>query len=141
MELLYVTTYNGMIIDTLICINGLYDIVCSVCILYFPYTHLGKLHISCFRHGRVCGAFNRALAYWIFTYGAVRAASGFRTSKLGYILSCITYAIEATAYFNETEIVKSCQKVKGRFVWTVSILFAFLSWSAQSVIPNPAPAP
>ena len=134
------TIYIGMVIDTLLFVNGLYDIVCSLCILYFPYTHLGKLHISCFRHEGAGGAFNRILAYWIFTYGAVRTATGFRTSKLGYILSCITYAIEAAAYFNETEVVKSCQKIKGRFVWIVSILFALLTWSAQSVIPNPAPA-
>jgi hypothetical protein len=35
-----------MVLCRILCINGIYDIVCSVSILYFPLSLFGQLHIG-----------------------------------------------------------------------------------------------
>jgi uncharacterized membrane protein YbaN (DUF454 family) len=83
-------------IDTLLIINGIYDIVCALSILFphdnFPAYrfHLDMFHVEM----RSSPLFQRMLAYQILVCGMVRLVAGMQREKGLYILAIGTYLIE-----------------------------------------------
>ena len=86
-------------------INGIYDILCALCILRsinVPY--LNDLHLSMMKdhtplpttqiHTHSTHLFERFLSYWVFTYGIIRLSNSY------YIVS-YSYYIEAFFFMNE----------------------------------------
>jgi hypothetical protein len=95
--------------------NGLYDVLCSVCILSLsfsaiaPFSYLSKLHLTMFakKADMEHPVARRFLAYWVLTYGLVRLAAGF----VGHVLYCplivcagMTYFVEAAAFAFEASV-------------------------------------
>jgi len=111
-------------IDSCLIVNGLYDILCAICILYFPARALGRLHLSCFPSNGRFRSFERMLAYWIMTYGLVRAISGLHSSRVGDLLAITSYFMEAWGYFNESEVVGFAHPNQARFVYTACLFIA-----------------
>lgn len=76
-------------------INGAYDIVCATSILFLPtipiFHFFSHLHSDMFIDKDDFA--KRLLAYWIYTYGAIRLAAGAHFD----ILACVTYFLEAAA--------------------------------------------
>lgn len=110
-------------------INGLYDILCALCILriiYIPY--LNDLHLSMMKdyspppttqvHTHSPQLFERFLSYWIFTYGVVRLSNSY------YIVS-YSYYIEAVFFMNEY-IHNTVHSDKVFFVIASSFLLGYL---------------
>jgi hypothetical protein len=57
----------NLIFKLFIFINGIYDLLCAIAILFFPNTIIGNIHPSIFN--KDCQLKNRILAYWLITYG------------------------------------------------------------------------
>jgi len=81
-------------LQTLIKINGIYDIVCAICILYFPDTLPARLHLDSFKN-MTDELHKRLLGYWILSYGIIRTFSSEKT------ILCTTYLIESFVYLQE----------------------------------------
>ena len=71
----------NLIFKLFIFINGIYDLLCAIAILFFPNTIIGNIHPSIFNkeikcHSchqlTTCQLKNRLLAYWLITYGSIR---------------------------------------------------------------------
>lgn len=92
----------NLILKSFIFINGIYDLLCAVSILFFPNTIIGNIHPSIFNkeikchhhhnhnHSQITNIIqpladtrilkfdakqqlnNRLLAYWLITYGSIR---------------------------------------------------------------------
>jgi len=78
-------------LKSIIVLNGFYDLACALAILYANEEFwLGQLHAGLFVDPQ-----KRMMAYWIFTYGIMRAFS-----KETPILAA-SYGIEALAIANE----------------------------------------
>jgi hypothetical protein len=97
--------------------NGIYDIICAICILYFPDTPLARLHPDIFTASDELN--KRLLAYWIFTYGIIRT---FSSEKM---ITCATYLIESFVYLQELHIHYSTDAEKSIFVYVSCILIAY----------------
>lgn len=67
-------------------VNGIYDLLCTVVILFFPNTIIGKIHPSIFNNEIISQLNNRFLAYWLITYGSIN------------LLIALSYFIEGFAY-------------------------------------------
>jgi hypothetical protein len=110
-------------------INGIYDILCALCILrviYIPY--LNNLHLSMMKHYSLpltnkihthdIQLFERFFSYWIFTYGVVRLGNNYK-------IVSYSYYIEAVFFTNEY-IYNSVHLDKVFFVIGSSILLGYL---------------
>ena len=89
----------------IVCLNGVYDLVCSILILLSHKHMLSTLHIGMFdQNVFVPGQelWHRMLEYWIFTYGTVRLMSALLDSPELHIISAATYFFEALAYYVES---------------------------------------
>lgn len=101
--------------------NGIYDVICSMCILWRNQTHsiISTLHTGMFRDE--CNEkTERILAYWVFTYGMVRIIAGIQPSRTAYIMAATTYFSEAVCLEYESYIGEM-HKGKVRFVSVVSM--------------------
>lgn len=70
-------------IKIIIFINGIYDIICSLSIL-FTNNYFSNIHPKLFKDKDIENnvIIRRLLAYWIFTYGILRVFGGYyRNSK------------------------------------------------------------
>ena len=79
------------IIQLILFLNGIYDIICSLCILFdlkIKYTFYIQIFLN-----NDDNRFNRLLAFWIFTYGIIRLYAAFNSQFI--IFASITYFIEA----------------------------------------------
>lgn len=110
-------------------INGIYDILCALCILriiYIPY--LDNLHLSMMKdysplptsqfHTQSSRLFERFFSYWIFTYGVVRLSNN-------YQFVSYSYYIEAVFFTNEY-IYNTTHSDKVFFVIGSSFLLGYL---------------
>lgn len=83
-------------VDTLLVLNGIYDIICALSILFpndnFPAyrLHLDMFHVEM----RSSPLFQRMLAYQILVCGTIRLAAGIQREKGLYMLAIGTYLIE-----------------------------------------------
>ena len=125
-------TLKYIILKCIVKINGIYDILCALCILriiYIPY--LNDLHLSMMKdysplatnqihtHStHLTHLFERFLSYWVFTYGVIRLSNSY------YIVS-YSYYIEAFFFMNEY-IHKTVHADKVFFVVGSSFLLGYL---------------
>jgi len=97
-------------------INGLYDILCALCILHMiDIPVLSELHLTMFKTKQSALA-ERYLAYWIFTYGVIRMSGD------NHLIS-YSYFIEALFFLNEYYIHDALYDKKAWFVIITSIFF------------------
>jgi len=102
-------------------INGIYDIICSLCILdYIRVPYIGTIHLNMIKDNETNIIFQRYYAYWIFTYGCMRLT----TSDINFIK--MSYFIEALCTANELYYTNDIHTNKALFVIIVSLLFGIL---------------
>ena len=106
--------------------NGLYDITCSICILYFPNNKISYIHSSIFNNTQIDYFTKRILAYWILTYSIPRTIAGFYNYPIIKMSCAITYFIEAITYHNEYKNYKSTTN-NALFVIYVSYIYGLIS--------------
>ena len=114
--------FNKSVIHIIIQLNGLYDIICGLLILLFPY--FNHLHYKLYKkhfifmieynnlssHNLSIQVSNniikRLLAYWIITYGIIRLlyinnSNLNKSNKISNYIVLSTYIIEIIVWFNE----------------------------------------
>jgi hypothetical protein len=108
-------------------INGIYDILCALCILRVIYVrYLDKLHLSMMKDYsspktsqiRTLQLFERFFSYWVFTYGVVRLGNNFKVVSYSYY-------IEAVFFINEC-MYNSVHFPQAFFVIGSSFLLGYL---------------
>lgn len=105
----------------LLILNGIYDIISAISILFF--CNMSNLHLDMFKNKQEM-IIRRLLAYWIFTYGIIRLYTGVYND---YKLGSITYLIEAFCFEYESINNENLIKYKVRFVSVLSlIVFLYL---------------
>ena len=97
--------------------NGIYDILCATCILYFPENILASLHTHMFFH--TDALHKRLLAYWILMYGIIRTFSREKS------MICTTYVLESVAYMQEFHIFDSVYAENSIFVYILCMWLAY----------------
>ena len=118
-------------------INGVYDILCALCILrviYIPY--LNDLHLSMMKdysppttsqiHTHSPQLFERFLSYWIFTYGVVRLSNNYKNVSYSYYL-------EAAFFINEC-MYNSVHIHQAFFVIGSSVLLGYLTQVTDVIV-------
>lgn len=116
-----------MIIITIIKVNGIYDILCSMSILnILPNTFLTNIHRDIFKYDKQENIdnsyklFERMLAFFILLYGLVRIFGN-------NISISISYIIEAIYFYYEMEIKNTVYTDKASFVIISSIILSITS--------------
>jgi len=103
-------------LKSIIVLNGFYDLACALAILYANEEFwLGQLHVGLF-----VDPHKRMMAYWIFTYGIMRAFS-----KETPILAA-SYGIEALAVANEWYVGSCNQRLPACFVVVTCLVFLIM---------------
>ena len=125
--------YNiSNIISNILFVNGIYDISCSVSILWLSnipgFKLLSILHPNMYYKDidSKNPVVKRLLAYWIMTYGIVRLFAGYKKEYILDILGSITYFIEAFFFEYENRIGKTLVHEKVKFVWISSSVLGFI---------------
>lgn len=120
------------LMQMLLILNGVYDIFCACCILWFksvPWlSYLSDLHPSMFEkveHGQH-PVIRRLISYWLITYGTARIATGLHKSPVLGILGASTYFIEALCYLYELRVGETMIPYKVMFVSTLCIVLGIL---------------
>ena len=107
----------------LIAMNGIYDIVCTCCIMFYRDSIFGYLHSGMIEEYEKIN--KRYLAYLILMYGIIRYISKDR------MILCSTYVIEAFVFFHEyyacilCESFKECSEHDVVFVSIFSFVIAY----------------
>jgi hypothetical protein len=126
-------------------VNGIYDLLCAVAILFFPNTIIGNIHPSIFNKEIKCDSRhhlkariiqpdammqkyalnNRLLAYWLITYGSIRCFI-LHENKTINLLIALSYFIEAFAYGYEYIYYKTTIKYKVVWISSSSLMIGSL---------------
>ena len=84
------------IIFYIVKLNGIYDILCALCIvkvINIPY--LDTLHLSMIKNSYAKNElFTHFFAYWIFTYGMIRLTSNNILIAYSYFMEAIVFLYE-----------------------------------------------
>jgi hypothetical protein len=114
----------NLILNLFIFVNGIYDLLCAVAILFYPNTIIGNIHPSVFNpdarmrkyaQSSCAGQLNnRILAYWLITYGSIRCFI-LHENKTINLLIALSYFIEAFAY--GYEYIYYNTTIKYKVVW------------------------
>ena len=123
----------NLILNFFVFVNGIYDLLCAVAILFYPNTIIGNIHPSIFNSCHHLRALqpdarmhkyaqsscagqlnNRLLAYWLITYGSIRCFI-LHENKTINLLIALSYFIEAFAYGYEYIYYKTT--IKYKVVW------------------------
>ena len=130
---MHIDIFNqSQIINTILLLNGIYDILCSAGILWFSnipgFSELSKLHTGMFskESDRENPVIRRLLAYWLMTYGMVRLAASLSQTRPLYIVAAMTYFIEAGCFEYENRVGETLISTKVAFVSILSIVFGVL---------------
>jgi len=133
------------VVDKILLANGVYDIVCACSILWLHEVHglgiLSDLHATMFQdeahvHHPVI---RRLMAYWVLTYGVVRACAGFQREL--YMVGALTYFIEAVCFEYESLVGGTVIRYKATIVSVVSLLMGgFILWRALTSSSCPTTA-
>jgi len=91
-------------------LNGIYDIACSLAILFELKLDIARIHINTFDKENMSPFTKRLLSYWIMTYAFPRIFSCMCQNPILDILCAMTYFIEGTAFFLEFFYFKSAKK-------------------------------
>jgi hypothetical protein len=125
----------NLILKLFIFVNGIYDLLCAVGILFYPNTIIGNIHPSVFNPDArmrkyaqedCAGQLNkRLLAYWLITYGSIRCfilhenktikCFILHENKTINLLIALSYFIEAFAYGYEYIYYKTT--IKYKVIW------------------------
>jgi hypothetical protein len=123
---------NSEIINLILLLNGVYDILCSVGILWLSdmpvFSVLSKLHIEMFakKEHNENPVIRRLLSYWLMTYGMVRIAAGLSRTPHLYIIAAMTYFVEAGCFEYENRVGRTMIPSKVAFVSGLSVVFGLL---------------
>ena len=118
--------------DTLLVVNGIYDIACACSILWldkFPgFNVLSSLHPTMFEKDehKDHPVIRRLLAYWILTYGTARTTAGLNSDASLDILGALTYFIEAFCFEYEGRVGGTMVQSKVTFVSVFSLAIGIL---------------
>ena len=120
-----------MIISTIIKINGVYDILCSISILnILPNSLLTNIHKDIFKYDKqenidnCYKLFETLLAFFILLYGLIRIFGNKLTIS-------ITYIIEGLYFYNEMQINNTVYTDKASFVIISSTILSILVFVTQ----------
>ena len=117
------TTQNlDAFVALVLLLNGVYDVLCALSILYVPASPLARIHLHVFKHTHTPTA-NRVFAYWVLTYGLDRIMAGACSSPATDATAVLSYLMESATYYNEASL-KSVHAHKARFVYLVSLLLS-----------------
>jgi hypothetical protein len=109
-------------INSVVCANGVYDIICAIAIMFFPDTSMGRLHVDVFV--APMDAFTqRILAYWVLTYGVIRMAAVLHHQTVDRVI-VTTYLMEAAVFAMETLVFDTTHR--GRAAWIVGTCMLFI---------------
>ena len=108
-------------LQQLVIFNGLYDILCALCIIKITNIPLlNKIHLSMFINDPTDQE-KRWIAYWVFTYGCIRLLWLIHLNK--YLIS-ISYLIEVIVMLTESFIHKQIYIYNGIIVSVLSAIIA-----------------
>jgi hypothetical protein len=116
-------------VQILLILNGLYDLACACCILWFssvPWlSFLSDLHPTMFENveNEQNPIIRRLLSYWIMTYGSARILAGINSSSTLSTFGALTYFIEAFCFQYEYRVGQTMIASK---VMIVSVLCVLL---------------
>lgn len=143
------TTMNCIVTGILV-LNGVYDIICALSILWRdqtssplwePFNTLSLLHPKMFKEE--CGFADisysapsqrfddskirfRFLAYWVLTYGVARLVAGIKYDISSDIIAAMTYFIEAFSLEYESRMANTLFQDKVTFVSVFSVVLGIL---------------
>jgi hypothetical protein len=101
-------------------LNGIYDIICGLNILFSPDTMLAQLHPTVFKQQYHTNSFvRRLLAYWVITYGMIRTTI-VHDNLIIRQQTALTYFIEAYAFAFESIVHESTIRYKALWIVTIS---------------------
>jgi hypothetical protein len=109
--------------STLVCANGIYDIVCAFSILFASNSGIAQLHTSVFSLPFDPLA-RRMLAYWLITYGAIRIAAVSHNRAVRFLV-IMTYLLEAAVFATEHVVHDTTHWHKAAFVSTTCIWIVY----------------
>lgn len=144
-------TAMNCIITSILILNGVYDIICAISILWRdqtglpvwePFNTLSLLHPKMFKEE--CGFTEisklsapeqkfdsskilfRFLAYWVLTYGIARLVAGIKYDVSSDIIAAMTYFIEAFCFEYESRMASTMYQDKVTFVSVFSVVLGIL---------------
>ena len=123
-------------VDALLLVNGVYDVVCAISILWLPASRPGRLHLHVFNETETPAA-NRIFAYWILTYGLDRIIAGAYTSPATDAIAVLSYLMESATYYNESSVFASVDASKARFVYLASLLLSVTVATRMALVGGP----
>ena len=123
-------------VDALLLVNGVYDVVCAISILWLPASRLGRMHLHVFNETETPAA-NRIFAYWILTYGLDRIIAGAYTSPATDAIAVLSYLMESATYYNESSVFASVDASKARFVYLASLLLSVTVATRMALVGGP----
>jgi hypothetical protein len=113
-------------INSVVCANGVYDIVCAIAIMFFPDTSIGRLHVDVFV-APMDAITRRILAYWVLTYGVIRMAAVLHHQTVDRVI-VTTYLLEAVVFAVETLVFNSTHRCRAAWiVGTCMLLYQTLN--------------
>ena len=96
-------------------LNGIYDIICGLSMLFFNIPVITNLHMSMIKDKYRNNNIQRYFGYWIFTYGCMRLFGN-------YTIIFISYILEILFLFNEYRL--NMLNHKSIYVILLSFIFA-----------------
>lgn len=109
-------------IPGILIVNGIYDFICSLAILskltFFQDLHPGIFTDRMSTNDRA----KRMMAYYIATYGLIRLFSGVYPSPMTYMMSSVTYYMEAFVFQYEG-LKEPTDQIRLNFITISSIIF------------------
>jgi hypothetical protein len=109
------------VLGNIIKINGIYDILCALCILKkVNIPILNNLHLSVIKnYSGDNDLFERFYAYWIFTYGIIRLSNNIELISYSYFIEAI--------FFTNEYIIGTVYKDKVIFIVISSLFLGYAS--------------
>ena len=120
-------------VDLLLLVNGVYDVVCAISILWLPASCLGRLHLHVFNETETPTA-NRIFAYWILTYGLDRIIAGAYTSPATDAIAVLSYLMESATYYHESSVFASVDAGKASFVYLASLFLSVMVATRMALV-------
>ncbi len=110
----------------IIFINGIYDIICGLSILFFPKFFFAKIHPQVFHKKYIDNdILKRFLAYWIITQGFIRLSIIYPSIIINNLIA-ISYFIEAFVFAYEYFYFKTMIFYKTLWIVITSLILCFL---------------
>ena len=122
-------------------LNGDYDVVCVLSILWLPVSRLGRLHLHVFKETET-PTVNHIFAYWVLTYGLDRIIAGAYTSPATDAITVLSHLMESSTCYNEASLKSAGDCVDGgnssfvqesESLLSEAHLLSFKSWSSARV--------